>query len=306
MIIYDIDARKQNQDWKLLIDFKSMINLKVFEGEVVDFLKLENPLLETVYLKNYESRTYETEKLMIEKILSIKTLKKVKFKLYVLTPDIMSRIQIQNNSIKELQIIWKNINLNFQIFHLQEKLKNCSKLALSCSGSKRIAKLDIKENINIKINELIINNPISGNISFYIQSYESLKNIKIEISQIIENKNDLPFFCRDNKVIFKSLVGFELIYNKNNLLDCKYVNNLFNNIDKMPNLRRFIFHCCSDINDDFYRKIIIKLLSLNLDYIELKINGFGSSEKYLYEELKEICPFISLYNYKQVNIYKNI
>lgn len=302
----NIETIKQNQDWKLLIDYKSMINLKVFEGEVVHFLKLENPLLETVYLKNYESRTIETEQLVIEKILSIKTLKNVKIKLYALTPDIMARIQSQNNSIKELQIIWKNINLNCQIFNLQEKFPNCTKLILSCSGSKRTANLDIKENVNNKINEIIINNPISGNIGFYIQSYESLKNININIRQIIQNKNDLPFFSAENKVIFKSLNNFELIYNKSNLLDCIYVNNLFNNIDNMPNLRRFIFHCCSDITDDFYRKIIIKLLSLNLDYIELKINGFYYSEKYLYEELKEICPLISLYNYEQINIYKNI
>ena len=48
----DIETIKQNPDWKLLINFNSMINLKVFEGEVFDFLKLENPLLETIYLKN--------------------------------------------------------------------------------------------------------------------------------------------------------------------------------------------------------------------------------------------------------------
>ena len=47
-------------------------------------------------------------------------------------------------------------------------------------------------------------------------------------------------------------------------------------------------------------------MSLNLDYIELKINGFDYTEKYLYEELKEICPLISYYNYEQINIYKNI
>ena len=80
----------------------------------------------------------------------------------------MTRIQNQNNSKKILKIIWKNINLNCQIFNLQEKFPNYSKLILSWSGSKRPANLDIKENINNKINEIIINKPISWNIGFYI------------------------------------------------------------------------------------------------------------------------------------------
>ena len=82
----------------------------------------------------------------------------------------------------------------------------------------------------------------------------------------------------------------------------------------MPNIRQITIICfCSKMNEEFYRKIIEKILSLNLDYSEIKIrlswnelvNGFEQmySIKEL-NEMKKIYPKFKSLNFNKIKIHK--
>ena len=295
-----------NEGYNLIIDFKSFNNIKVFEGEANDFLCLENPLLEKISLKNSSNQNLETEIILLEKLISIKSLKNIKIKIYELYDDILSEFQGQNSSVTELDIFWKNRKNDCILFNLQKIFPNVSKLIFSSSGTKE-SSLEIKENINYKVNEIFICNTIAGNIKLYIESFKNLKSIKIITLQNLLNKPYLPMFCSNNKIIFKSLKNF-FFYNLSGLnIKLEILKNIYNNIDNMPNLKHFLFYCYSEeITIDFYKIFIIKLLSLNLNSIFLKIKGNNneSDEKYLLNELKQLYPKMICYNFQKINIYK--
>ena len=57
-------------------------------------------------------------------------------------------------------------------------------------------------------------------------------------------------------------------------LNFDVINNIYNNIDKMPNLEVFKLYCINDkIEEDFYMKFVYKLLKLNLKHIWLDIKA---------------------------------
>ena len=77
----------------------------------------------------------------------------------------------------------------------------------------------------------------------------------------------------------------------------------------MINIKSFKLICVSkDIDKDFYKKFIIKLLNMKLDYIELKIYlkfKYESNEEYYsYYELKEINPKLKCYDLNKIKIKK--
>ena len=74
----------------------------------------------------------------------------------------------------------------------------------------------------------------------------------------------------------------------------------------MPNLTFFYLLCIKDYNgdEDFYKKFIIKLLSLRLDTIHFEISDEFYVESYTEDELKEIYPKIEYNKYKKIFIQK--
>ena len=287
-----------NEEFSSIVDFSSLNKLKELTCETKDFLLLKDLLLEKIEL--YSSETKENEIKMIEKILSIKTLKKVKFELNQININDILKIENENSSITDLEI---TSNKNLILYNIEDKFPNISRLLLYTNNIfNNGVILDIKPNSKSKINSFSLTLNGIGNIKFYIQSYEKLEKIELNIAnEIINLKNIMPIFDNNSKIIFNSLVHFDLSYSQN-MINFDILDNVYNNIDKMPNLKYFSLACISkDINISFHNNFIRKLLSRKLDYVKLviEINEKQNGELYSLNELKEIYPEIT-------NIINNI
>ena len=84
--------------------------------------------------------------------------------------------------------------------------------------------------------------------------------------------------------------------------------NIFNNINKMPNLKYFYLSCfVRDIEEMYYISCCKKILFLNLDYIYLYINNQGKNnikEEYSDEFLKTLCPSLTIIKLDSIHIQK--
>ena len=294
-----------NEEFNSIIDFSSLNKLKELKCETNDFLMLKDLLLEKIEL--YSNKTKENEIKMIEKILSLKTLKKVKFELDEINIDDILNIQEKNPSITEVEII---SNKNLYLSYIEDIFPNISQL--SVYGFNSNFKIGFNSNFGVvleiipnpksKINNFSLND--SYNTKFYIQSYERLEKVEINFTtKIINLKNMLPIIDDNCNIIFYSLVHFDLSYSRI-LISFDILNNIYNNIDKIPNLKYFSLYCISkDINKHFYNNFIKKLLSRKLDYLKLivDINEKKLSELYSLNEIKEIYP--EIHNITLNNIY---
>ena len=83
--------------------------------------------------------------------------------------------------------------------------------------------------------------------------------------------------------------------------------NIYNNMDKMPNLRKFEINTGVDnIDVNFYIQFIKKILNLKLDYIYFspRVNYMDNIKEYSIKELKEICNNIDEKKYNKIYISK--
>ena len=258
-----------------IIDLSILKNLKIFAGEAQDFLKLANVSLESCsILSNYDS-SIEIEKEVIKKIISIKSLKNVRLILKKINSDDISKIQGENNSITKLEINFTKNENDCNILNFQNKLINLSelKIVLPFVNIRASTNLKIEENLNCKVNTIEIDGD-NKNIILYCGPYENLVKVDISINcDIVNYKTIFPIFDNNCKTIFKSLNYFKLIHNDygyNVSLDI--LNNLYNNMDKMPKLKHFEMYCFSqDIDESFYKKLNKKIMSLNLEFIKIEI-----------------------------------
>jgi len=82
--------------------------------------------------------------------------------------------------------------------------------------------------------------------------------------------NNFPIFKNNCKIIFKSLKYFTFIAPDCYRMDLEVLNNIYNNIDNMPNLKSFILKCYQkNITEDFLIKFIKKILPMKLNHVEL-------------------------------------
>ena len=72
----------------------------------------------------------------------------------------------------------------------------------------------------------------------------------------------------------------------------------------MPNLRSLTLQCLRLYEEDYYKKLIEKILLLNLKNIDLHINSIFSMDIYSLKELKEIFPKINFYKFDNISIEK--
>ena len=205
----DLDNNENYINYNLIIDFSSLKKLKELKCSICDFLLLKNPLLEKIKL--YSNKYISKEIKMIEKILSIKTLKNIKFDLYKYDINEISKIQDENTSVLNVIINCRDQNKDLYLFNLQQKLPNLSNLCIF--GHKPYShdgiKLEITENPKCKTNIISLRR-INRNIKLYIQSYESLKIISFYFdNEIINLKDSFPLFNNNSSIIFKSLTTFE-------------------------------------------------------------------------------------------------
>ena len=86
-------------------------------------------------------------------------------------------------------------------------------------------------------------------------------------------------------------------------IDLEKIKYVINNLDKMPNLKSFIFKCrCKKINYDVYKRFIINLLSLKIKNIELNLNN--EIEEFNDNELKDIYKEYDPKNFEKIQIIK--
>ena len=122
---------RNNIEFNLIIDLSSLKNVKQLKCSIYDFLLIKNHLLEKISLYSNNEITQEEEIKMIEKILSIKTLKYIEFDLYKYDINEISNIQDENTSVLDGRIKCKDQNKDLSLFNLKKKLPNLSNLFIS-------------------------------------------------------------------------------------------------------------------------------------------------------------------------------
>ena len=286
-------------NYRLMIDFSSLKKIKVFKADTSDFLQLENNnILAKINLNPEENISKENEIKIIEKILSIKTLNYINFYLTKIDIDDILNVPGENFSIQKFKLWSNNITKEFFFNKIQNKFPNVSELSIFVSKISALNEisLEINENPISKVNRLFLNISGEKEIKIDIQSFEKLESIDIySYCDIINLKEALPFFNDNYQIKYNSLNRFQFrIYNKKEI-SFELLNNLYNNIDNMPNLKSFFLRCFSkSISESFYKQIIRKLLSLELKSISLYLKNVDSislnEKKYTFDELKEIYP----------------
>ena len=199
------------------------------------------------------------------------------------------------------------------LYDIQNKFPNLSKCSFfSLQNEKNYLKsFELKENPNCKINKIIIDidSTKTKDIKMYCQPYEYLEEITIYYSKT-DNKNFLPLLNDKCDRVFNSLKYF-FLDSKDYLIGGTLFDTIYNNLDKMPNLKNFGFCCnCKYLTINKYENFIKKLLSLNIDYISLKIRNESyfllDNAKYSYNEIKRLYPNFKVTNFNNINIYKFI
>ena len=302
----------ENDKYYLIFDFNSFTKLKHLTCNGNNILYFKNYSLEELNILSSEVDSIETEKKIFEKILSIKTLKALLYHLNKLDNNQITKIEGNLPYAENLIIIYDKERTDYILYDIQNKFPNLSKFSFYALGNSYYVfdNFELKENPDCKINKLIINigRIKAKDIKMYCQPYEYLEEISIECSKLDKYINILPLLNDKCDRVFKSLKFF-FFDSESNLIGYTFFDNIYNNLDKMPNLKSFSF-CCKHkyltINE--YENFIKKLLSLNLDYIFLKIeNGnsfFFNKELYSYNELKKLYPNFKVTNFNDINIYK--
>ena len=297
-----------------LINIPNHLNIEISKFSDID----KNLPIE--YLKiNYGDLYKEVNQKIIETIISMKTLKYFHTSLFNISDDDILKIQGENTSIKEASILWLDSD-DCILFNLQKKIPNLRNLDIKISDMEQgwnqnyVSSIEIVENPNSKVNQFKINSFLGMNIKFYVQSFENLISVDFNINmRFVINKNNFPIFNDECKIVFKSLKSFTLIANNVYSMDFQILNNIYINIDKMPNLKSFVLQCNQeDITILFLIKFIKKILSMKLYNIHLCLtneNFFHEKkhEQYSLNELKKINPQIDVNNFKHIYIrkYKN-
>jgi hypothetical protein len=300
------------------LDFKNLIKLKKFEGNINYILLLEpSKLLESLTISFYDTDFTSIKKVME----SLKT----KEKYY---------------SVKKLKLNIRdclNLNdlINFfpNLVDLNVEYLKCYGW-YTCGGEPMIEpkKIIIEENENSKINNINLSLYAEDGITIELNCmpYNKLKSFDL-YTDYIEIDN-FPFFKSKCNIIFNCLESFPFFKSKCNIIfNClesfhfslndqdgvliekikkeELIKNLYKNIDKMPNLIDFYFNFnCENLNENFYINFIEKVLTLkSLKKIFININNNIKNLRIredLKLDLKQFFPEKDFNKYEKVEIYK--
>ena len=307
---------KNNQKYHEILDFTSFSNLKFINCEICDFIHLADITpLENANINSTIDNNAEIEKSMIEKICKLKKLKEVSFDIYNINLEVISNINYKNSSLNKMCIHMKNEFQNANFYGLINKFENLLELNLEFQGGEEYLESNLKiiENDKCKINKFSISGCGVHNIELYCGPYSNLIELKLDENGIISNlKDSFPLFKNNCQIKFDKLNNFTFINKELSIepVPFEVLNNLYNNLDKIPNLKNIYINCySSEMNKEFYEKFIKKLLEMKLDSITFEVQKMGNEEIndlndfYKLEELKEIYPLVL--TDKKYNIKKN-
>ena len=314
IVFYGLDSSRQYNE---LIDFNSLKKLKYFEGEQHYFLLLKNKSLEKVKLISaYESiningilqSVNEIEKRVIEKINSIETLKEIKIQLNKISNSDIAKIEGDNTSVENLKISFYGNTLGDHILYfLQKKYPYLSSIKIWVKNNSNYndnAELKIIENHDCIIKKIKLIYDEEYNLNLYFPSYEKIEEINLIIENKYVNLNSFPIFSDKCKILFKSLTKFHLSLNNTKRKDI--LNNIYKNIDNMPNLKDFKIVCNTFCDkEEYYNLFIKKILSLKLiKRINIYIRDNDINEYYTKDELKRIYHEFNFLNFYEMIIQK--
>ena len=240
--------------WEKIIDFSSLSKIKRLEIDAKNFFSIQK----CSTLKNIQKLKlcyYIDDPLIFEN-------EKIEEILYSLTELTISMppCQMTNNlKIEDLHIKFQKIltlNLYSNDYYFDNKLKNGAIIKFINSLDSQIKEINIEGDfgdINIKIN----------------CNFKKLEKIYINTCDC--KKLLFPIFCQSCD-IFESLTDFTFKYN---YLNFETLVNIYNNIEKMPNLKNFTLSCNNNCFHEYlYEKFIGELskLKLNNIYIDIRKN----------------------------------
>lgn len=296
---------RNNQNFKEIIDFSKLINLKNLVCLSHDFIFLtENSLVENIDLIGVEEDTSEDiEKKTIEKIFKLKHLKDIKFCInYSIALGEILEENETNKSLENMHIMFKEIMEGSNISEFIKKFENLSelKIDINIGEEESIMELNINEDEKCKIDKLSINGFGFEKFEIICGLYSNL--IEIELNENLEISNleeSFPLFQKNCDIKFNKLTKF--IYSNWELAQfetpLEVVENVYNNLTKTPNLKNFEFVCiCNGISKELYEKFIKRLLEMKLDYIKFNITkkdeerNIIDTDNYTAEELIELYP----------------
>ena len=303
---------KTSKDIKpeLIFDFLSAKNIKYIETNAEIFINFESNLLENVDIY-FEVNDIFMEKKILEKLISLKNLKRFNIELNQISNKEILDVYGDNFSVLEAKIKWTNRINDCILYNFQNKFKNLSYLSLIQIniGYPEIS-LEISENKNCKVNKLKLY-LTKGIIKLNCISFENLIKLKINSENKIKDlKNVFPIFNDNCKVVFHSLKTFYFICNYDISLDI--MKNIHKNLIKMPKLKKLsLKFIITDLKEDYYKTFVraILLLKLKIALIEIKkgiLEKDNEDEKnYQEKEIKEICPDIDFnYGFEKIYILK--
>ena len=307
--LFDYYSNKP-QNIHYYINFNFMEKLEYFKGEIMTFCHIKNaPSLKKVDLF---SPNKSSDFLIFEKLIKFKTLEDIDLHLYDFNQYTNLEKLGENNSVTnlDLSLFMVKDNENTSILTpLLNIFPNLSKLTISAKyfqkytfSGKNI--LEIEENPNCKINIFKLYLIDFNHIKLYCCPFDNLIEVEIYCHEIKNIKSCFPIFNDKCNVIFKSLKSFSFSIDEINI---DVFNNIFNNIDCMPNLKTFYIKVIVDIEEDYYKKLIHKVLSLNLYDFSFILNFLDECEdnkKKKKSELKEMFTDIDLRKFNKIKISK--
>lgn len=317
---YILKELEGSQIFSDIINFKSLEKIQKFKGEAYDFIHFENTLLEEITLSSSQKYSQEIEQKMINKIISMKTLKSVNIPLLHLH-DEKQFLKGYNNSVKDLIIEFENNDNNNFVKYNSSYFSEAFELAFferiySKKENKNVSRIIIGEE---DYYSNLLHLRLSSNNSNVILNIPCKKLKTLRYSEYGQNKVTFEFAKKDS--IFKSLIEYS--GNFKSPLYLETINDIFNNKDKVPNLKIFKIEggLRDKINEDLYLQFISKLLELkNLEEIKIDIeiikyenvkldDSFDNDvmhiykfRKYLEKELTDLFPNINFQKFKSISI----
>ena len=293
------------QNFKTIIDFSKLINLKNLVCLPHDFISLTvNSLVENINLIGIsEDSSEDIEKKTIKKIFELKHLKNIKFCInYNIDFEELIEQNEKNKSLKCMHIMFKEILESSNISEFIKKFENLSelKIDMNIGEEESIMKLNINEDKKCKIDKLSLHGFGFEKLEITCGPYSNLIELEFhENGEITNLEESFPLFQKKCDIKFNKLTKF--IYSNWEIAQfetpLEVVENVYNNLNKITNLKKFEFSCiCNGIDKEFYEKFIKKLLEMKLDSIKFNIIKKDEEEQiidtdnYTDEELIELYP----------------
>ena len=295
------------ESFKEVIDFSSLKKVKNLKIELKNFILFDKSYLISnleVFSNSHEPK--ENELKMWSNIFELKLLRDISLSIYKLGIDSINEIKGENESINTMNLHMYYIK-DCVLYDFQKRFPNLSNLYIHYINNEGKTNIEIRENKKSKINRINLYIKGNGNIVFLIHNYETLEAADFCFLNEIENFEKIfPIFQNKCNICFKSLNEFKLIYKDSNTNKVDILNNIYQNLDCMPCLKRFTLSLNQfSLDEKKYLDFIKKILSLKLEFIKLDyINDGMNKNYYSFKELKDIAPVINARDFQNISIKK--